>query len=139
WSGYYRVHRIADGVPQDLQFAAVRRNVRPADGDVIRVVLRPDDGIFVAVNGVTVFDGGDTRDMGSTRWGLMGTDGVTRFDDLVISEVMSALTTTDTFTRPDGFDLGAPETGVGYHWRVPTGAWELTGGALASISPWYSL
>ncbi|MCZ7627706.1 MAG: DUF11 domain-containing protein [Microthrixaceae bacterium] len=52
--GNYRVEKIRNGRRSQLQFSSVRQDLQASDGDVIRLVLRPDDSWFLSVNGVHI-------------------------------------------------------------------------------------
>lgn len=131
-SGHYRIWKVVGGSVQSLQFNTVRADVPARDGDVIRVVNRPDDGIFVSVNGLHVLDAGDQALLSESRFGLAAASVAVRFDAVWISQVMSSgVTTADTFTDPDGtpLDGSLSESGTHYPWRASPG-WQTHAGHL---------
>lgn len=116
-SGVYRIERVVDGVPHGLQFLTQRAEIAAADGDVIRIVNRPDDGVFVTVNGRHLLDAGDVRAMDAPGFGFATASTSVRIGRVVVSQVMAAPTVvTDSFTRPNSTSLGTPSTGVAYQW-----------------------
>ena len=140
--GYYRVEKIRDGNPSPLQFSSVRENVEAADGDLLRLVLRPDDSWFLSVNGVHVLDGGDTDQMYEYRFGLATSSNQVRFDDLSISQVISSgITTVEEFDEADGTALQytTATSGTRYPWLTPKGYWEVVDGRAEMQSPGYGL
>jgi hypothetical protein len=108
--------KVVNGVPQDLQFYIVRHATAPHANDVVRIVSRPDDGIFVVVNGRHIIDGGDQQFMHATRWGLLGRTTSAVFDSIMLRPVLEGLPTTDSFEGPTGVSLRAPSSGVSYQW-----------------------
>ena len=132
-SGHYRLSKVVNGVEGPVFANYVRRAVPAADGDNLRVIVRPDDSIYVWVNGQQVIDAGDVdlMDVAAFGFGTMSAD--VRFDDLVVSAVLDAFPVTDSFSRPDtAADLGAPEVGTLYPWRVWLGDdWAVRSGAAA--------
>jgi hypothetical protein len=114
--GYYWMSRMVNGEPVDVQYQVQRRLVKPRNGDHIRIVLRPDDSVFVAVNGQHVVDGGDVRDMFVTRWGLIARSGAATYHEFVLRPEMEALPLADNFDLSDGGWLGRPSSGVLYSW-----------------------
>ncbi|PZF79913.1 DUF11 domain-containing protein [Jiangella anatolica] len=129
--GYYRVQKVVDGQPQGLAFGLVRRQVQPAPGDVVRIVQRPDDSIFISVNGDHVIDAGDQFLMDETSYGVAFGGAGVRADDLLISSVTATFPVTDDFGRADGPDVGVPTSGVRYPWHRWRGhEWSIAGGEL---------
>ena len=47
-SGFYALRKVVNGVVNPLEFSITRASVRPTAGDVVRLMSRPDDGVFVA-------------------------------------------------------------------------------------------
>lgn len=138
-SGYYRLWKVIGGVVQPLQFSARRADVVARDGDVIRVVNRPDDGFFVSVNGQHVLDAGDTTLLTERRFGLAASSAAVRFDAVWIGQTMSSgVTTSDTFSAPDGTSLRdrQTESGTHYQWRATYG-WAIQSGR--AVIPSYGL
>jgi uncharacterized repeat protein (TIGR01451 family) len=136
--GHYRVEKLLEGRIIGLQFNAIRANVRATDGDRIRIVNRPDDGWFIAINGVHVLDGGDVDLFGEHHVGLAAASPAVRFDDLSISQVMSTgLTTTESFAHPaeSVLELRTPTAGTRYTWRTPLGHWVTRSGGGVLDSP----
>ena len=116
-TGYYRVDKVVHGQVQPVAIAFARSHVIAADGDLIRVVTRPDDSIFVSVNGVHLVDAGDVAGMHATAFGFATASTSTRVGHLDVSQVLSAVVTVgDTFSRPDGASVDYLEYGVHYPW-----------------------
>jgi uncharacterized repeat protein (TIGR01451 family) len=127
--GFYRLAKIVGGSEQPIYASNRRADVRPADGDVIRVVLRPDDGIYIFVNGELVNDAGDQALIDATGFGLRATSPATRFDGFEVSSVVEGFPVHDTFSRPDSANIGTPEQGTRYPWRSWSGmAWGIENG-----------
>ena len=121
--GVYRLEKVVNGQVQPVAVSIRRANVTAADGDVIRVVNRPDDSIFVSVNGTHVVDAGDLQSMDVPRFGVASASDSVRFDHLDIGQVITASgVITDSFTRADGTPMGHVESGVSYDW------WSRAGG-----------
>ncbi len=141
WSGNYRLAKIVGGVEQQMYANWTRAAVQAQDGDVIRIVVRPDDGIYAWVNGKHVTDAGDTQFMDSTGFGIATASSATRFDDLHISAALEAYPVADTFTRPDtSSGLGTPEVGTRYPWRTWVGQpWAVAQNQAAPRDADYSL
>ncbi|HZB42694.1 MAG TPA: DUF11 domain-containing protein [Ilumatobacter sp.] len=138
----YRVHKMIGGRMVGLQFNAIRANVRARDGDVIRLVVRPDDGWFVAINGVHVLDGGDVELLGQFRFGLATRSSNVRFDDLSITQLISTgITTVESFQHPEESNLEGrmPTSGTVYQWFGPQGYWVTRGGRGVLDSPGFGL
>jgi hypothetical protein len=92
-------------------------------------VIRPDDGVYVYVNGQQIIDAGDTALMDVTAFGLGTRSTAPRFDGLQISSTLEAFPINDTFSRPDAETLGAPEAGTRYPWHNWVGPqWSVTSG-----------
>ena len=128
-AGNYRLWKVVNGSARDAQFQIVRADVRARDGDVIRIVNRPDDGIWVGVNGQHVIDGGDVDLLGESRFGLAASSAAVRFDNLWITQTMSSgMTTVDDFGDPDGTPLDFADSGTRYPWRSSVGHWESRSG-----------
>ncbi|MGH9189521.1 MAG: DUF11 domain-containing protein, partial [Acidimicrobiales bacterium] len=124
-SGYYRLWKVIGGVTQPLNVQIVRADVVPSDGDVIRITTRPDDGIFVTVNGQHIIDAGDQDLLTVFRFGLSATTPLVRFDDVHISQVISSgMTTIDAFSGGDISSLTSPTSGTRYGWHSGPG-WEI--------------
>lgn len=122
-SGFYRLDKVVNGQVQPVAISIHRAHVEAADGDVIRVVNRPDDGMFVAVNGIHIVDAGDVESMTVSRFGVAAASASVRFDHLDIGQVMTATgVITDNFTRADGTPMGRVASGVSYDW------WSRAGG-----------
>lgn len=135
-TGEYRLVKILNGVERPLYASMLRSHVRAADGDVLRVVVRPDDGIYLWVNGQHVLDAGDPDLLDATGFGFGTASAVTRFDDLVVSSALEAYPVSDTFSRADSTDtLGTPESGSLQPWRVWLGSpWAVRSGHAAPLS-----
>ncbi|MGE0729973.1 MAG: DUF11 domain-containing protein [Acidimicrobiia bacterium] len=141
-SGYYRVQKMLNGRFVGLQFNAIRANVAPADGDRIRLVLRPDDGWFVSVNGVHILDGGDVDLLGEYRFGLSVASPSVRVDDVRISQtITTGITTQERFDHPQDatLELRHPTSGTQYVWLAPNGYWVADGGTGMLASPGYGI
>lgn len=116
-NGAYRIQKVVGGVVQGLQFLTYRNTVTAQDGDEIRIISRPDDGIFVSVNGQHLLDAGDVDLMHETRFGFATISPSARIDRLEMGQVLTTgVVVADSFARPDAQTLGQPETGVDYHW-----------------------
>lgn len=123
-SGFYRLWKVVDGSAQSLTYSLRRADVAPGDGDRIRIVNRPDDGLFVSVNGRHILDAGDQYLLAERRFGLVASSTAVRFDSVWISPLMSSrVTTVDTFSDPDGTPLheSLTESGTHYPWRASPG------------------
>jgi hypothetical protein len=130
-AGVYRVMKVVDGVARDLQFHIVRHATAPHANDVVRIVSRPDDGIFVVVNGRHIIDGGDQQFMHATGWGLLARTASAVFDSFMLRPVLEGLPTSDSFDGTPGMPLRAPSSGVSYQWMSPIGAPFSYGGGFA--------
>ena len=132
-SGFYRLWKVVNGSVQPFAVSLRRADVAPRDGDVIRIVDRPDDGVFVSVNGRHLLDAGDPVLLGERRFGLLASSTAVRFDSVAISSVMSSgVTTTDAFTGPDGLLADRwTETGTHYGWHANSG-WVISGGRVTN-------
>ena len=139
-TGFYRVYKVRDGQVQELVYRIRRLDVTPQDGDRIRIVVRPDDGVYVAVNGQHVFDGGDQEGMYATGFGFLAQSNQPRFADLTIADVMDAGVMTDSFSRPDtNTTLGRPETGPRYNWFWFGQPWGITNGQAHNTSSVFAM
>lgn len=116
-NGYYALRKVINGSVQSLQFGYVREQVRPSPGDVVRLVTRPDDGVFVMVNGQQILDFGDPALMEETGWGIASVGGPASVDQFVVTNRMEGLETIDNFELPDGLELQQPTSGARYQWR----------------------
>lgn len=140
WSGYYTLSKVTGGAVRAPAINFTRANVRPRDGDVVRLVLRPDDGIYVYVNGEQIIDAGDPELMDATGFGLSTASTSPRFDGLEVSSTLEAFPIADTFSRPDAQTLGAPEVGTRYPWKSWEGPqWAVSGGRAHYTSTGYGL
>jgi hypothetical protein len=139
-AGNYRLWKVINGAALDPQFQIVRADVKARDGDVIRIVNRPDDGIWVGVNGQHVIDGGDVDLLGEARFGLAASSTAVRFDNLWISQTMSSgMVTTDDFTDANGTVLNSPDSGTRYTWNSAFGYWQTQNGRAVQSSAGYGL
>ncbi|MGW5363357.1 hypothetical protein [Actinopolymorpha pittospori] len=130
-SGYYRVQKVVNGLPQGLAFGLVRRQLRPSPGDVVRIVQRPDDSIFISVNGDHVIDAGDQQFMDESSYGIALGGTQVRADDVTISSVIATFLVSDDFDRADGPNVGVPTSGVRYPWQRWRGhEWSIGNGEL---------
>jgi hypothetical protein len=140
WSGNYALSKVVGGVERPVAINFTRAAVRPHDGDVVRLVLRPDDGIYVYVNGEQIIDAGDTQLLDVTGFGFATASAAARFDAFEVSSVLQAFPISDTFSRPDASTLGAPEVGTRYPWRAWEGpSWALRSGRAGYSSIGYGL
>jgi hypothetical protein len=138
--GFYRLTKVVNGVVQELDFYLWRHLVAAQPGDRVRVVSRPDDSLFVTVNGLHIIDAGDVQFMFETRWGLLAVSGTPSFRSFSLRPVAEGLATQDTFSGPNGNWLSSPTTGVNYHWVPWIGAnWIYDNGTARSQSDAYSL
>jgi len=138
-SGYYALRKVVDGVVQNLQFSLTRESIRPLAGDVVRIVTRPDDGVFVTVNGTHILDAGDQVAMHATGWGLASVGGPASAGDFFVSPRLEGLATVDNFVLPDQWPLGAPNVGVKYRWHEWLGpAWVTISGQAKPSSSQYT-
>jgi hypothetical protein len=141
WNGIYRLSKVVNGVEQQMFANFTRQWVQAQDGDVIRIVTRPDDGIYVYVNGQHIIDAGDQQLLGETGFGFITEGTAPRFDQLVISSVIQGMPVSDTFTRPDTTEsLGTPEQGIGIPWRVWAGGpWGIAGNRARTVWTGYNM
>ena len=131
-SGFYRLWKVVNGSVQPFAVSLRRGDVAPRDGDVIRIVDRPDDGVFVSVNGRHLLDAGDPVLLGERRFGLLASSSAVRFDSVSISSVMSSgVITTDTFTTDGPLADRWTETGTHYGWHANSG-WVVSGGRVTN-------
>ncbi|MGE3619853.1 MAG: DUF11 domain-containing protein [Acidimicrobiia bacterium] len=120
--GSYGLEKVVNGVAQSPAFSFPRSARTAADGDLIRIVTRPDDGIFVSVNGQHLVDAGDTQFMEATRYGFGTTSAAVRVEGIDVGQVMTAgQVATDSFDRPDSLSLGFLENGLYYPWWLGGG------------------
>ena len=127
-TGRYRVEKVAGGQVGNVAIAFQRNEITAADGDVIRIVTRPDDGIFVSVNGVHLTDAGDPVGMHEGTFGIASASLAPRFGSLVVNPVMSSVVTSlDTFSRPDNTVIDFMEHGTRYPWWYGS-TWQVFGG-----------
>jgi hypothetical protein len=137
--GYYGLRKVVNGVVQPLAFGYTRAYVQPAAGDAVRVVTRPDDGIFVAVNGQQILDFGDPMFMHASGWGIASVNGPAAVDEIFVNPRMQGYITTDNFELPDGSPLEQPTTGAKYFWRPWLGdAWVAASGRARPTSDSYT-
>jgi hypothetical protein len=139
--GVYRLEKVVNGQPQPVAISIARANVTAADGDVIRVVTRPDDGMFVAVNGIHIIDAGDVQFMTASRFGFATASAGVRFDHLDVGQVLTAgVAVTDSFSRPSGTPMGRVEAGVAYDWWSRGGGeWGIDGGQAYATGSGYTI
>ena len=129
WNANYRLSKVVNGVEQPLFANFTRVAWAPQDGDVVRIVLRPDDGIYVYVNGQHIIDAGDQQFVDVAGFGFVTANTAPRFDGVSISPVLQAFPISDTFSRADSSTLGTPEVGSAWPWRSWVGGpWAVTGG-----------
>jgi uncharacterized repeat protein (TIGR01451 family) len=139
-TGTYDVEKVVDGAPTSVAVRFVRAGVSPQNGDAIRIVLQPDDSIYVYVNGEQIIDSGDQQFVDATGFGFVTHSTAPRFDDLRVSSVVQAVPVFDTFSRPDATDLGTPEVGTRIPWRTWVGSpWGVDGGAAYHPGLGYSM
>ncbi|MDQ4088903.1 MAG: DUF11 domain-containing protein [Actinomycetota bacterium] len=139
-SGFYRMWKIVNGAVRDPQFLIVRADVVPRDGDVIRITNRPDDGIYIAVNGRHIMDGGDVDLLTKYRFGFAASSTSVRFDSLWISQTISSGTTTvDGFNDANGVVINQADSGTLYPWRMEIGYWATASGRARLESPGYGV
>lgn len=115
-NGNYKITKVVNGVAQNLQYYILRHATPVQAGDLIRVVSRPDDGMFVAVNGRHIIDAGDQQFMHASRWGLLGLNATGAFRSFVWVPQMRGFATVDNFSGINGYPLIQPNSGVFYHW-----------------------
>ena len=141
-TGLYVAEKVIDGVPELLEFRFERNDVAPENGDVIRLVQRDDDSIFLAVNRVHVVDGGDLELLDESRIGIASTGTGVAFDSMWYSTVTSAYDILDTFDRePESeFGIGPPDLGVSYGWANAYGTmWSIDDGELYNTGLHYGV
>ena len=139
WSGEYQLSKVIGGVEKPLGFNFTRIGVKPANGDVVRLVLRPDDGIYVYVNGHEIIDAGDQELIDATGFGIAAKSTAPRFDGVQVSQIMEAFPISDTFSRADAETMGTPEVGTRYPWRNWDGWWGLQGGRAYNATPGHGI
>jgi hypothetical protein len=140
-SGYYSVRKVINGVVQNPQFMLVRESLRPSSGDVVRLITRPDDGMFIAVNGRQILDAGDVALMYEKGWGLASVGGPATAHDFYLNpRIEAGLSSVDNFVLPDQWPLGQPTSGVKYRWREWVGApWVTVSGVARPVSGDFTL
>jgi hypothetical protein len=133
--GYYRITKVINGAETDVQYYIQRYATVPQAGDLVRVVSRPDDGMFVAVNGRHIIDAGDQQFMHATGWGLGTIGSSASYRSFALRRVIEGFATVDAFNGFNGSWLQTPTTGVNYHWLTWLGApFEyVSGAARASV------
>lgn len=135
-SGYYALRKVIGGVVQPLAMGYVRAFVRPNPGDVVRLITRPDDGVFVAVNGQQILDFGDPELMTASGWGIASVNGPGSVADFSVDPRIVGYPTVDNFNGVDGTNLEQPTSGSLYNWRPWLGTpWIYQGG---QAKPTYS-
>ena len=134
-TGYYRLQKVIGGVERPMYANFNRANRLPQDGDVLRIVMRHDDSIYVYVNGELIIDAGDVELMDVTRFGLITASTAPRFDDLTVSSIVEGMPVSDTFSRADNAEtLGTPEQGSRFPWSpVTAGPWGITAGRAHAV------
>jgi hypothetical protein len=138
-NGFYALRKVVNGVLQPLQFGFTRAQVTPSPGDRVRIVTRPDDGVFVAINDQQILDFGDPQFMFETGWGLASIGAAASVDEFTVSPRMEGYPTLDNFDQPDGSLLTRPTAGSKYHWQTELGsAWVATTGRARPTSTGYT-
>lgn len=138
-SGQYAVTKVVNGVASPPQFMSIRQTVAVSAGDVIRIINRPDDGFFVAVNGIHSLDGGDIVGMYEKGWGVASSGGPANISDFFVSPRMVSLDTVENFSYPDGYPLIEPNVGTQYNWRQWLGPqWVHQGAQARPVSSGYT-
>lgn len=141
-TGLYVAEKVIDGVPELLQYRFERNDVAPEDGDVIRLVQRDDDSIFLAVNGVQLVDGGDLELLDESRIGIASMGTGAAFESMWFSTVTSTYDVVDTFDREPESELGIgpPDLGVSYGWANAYGTmWSIDDGELYNTGLHYGV
>lgn len=141
-TGLYVAEKVVDGVPELLQYRFERNDVVPEDGDIIRLVQRDDDSIFLAVNGIQLVDGGDLELLDESRIGVASMGTGVAFDSMWYSTVTSAYDVVDTFDREPESELGIgpPDVGVSYGWANAYGTmWSIDDGELYNTGLHYGV
>jgi hypothetical protein len=106
---------------------------------VVRVVTRPDDGVFLMVNGVHIADYGDQELMNANGWGLASLNGPATADQFVVHPRLEGLATVEAFELSNGANLDQPTTGVRYKWRPWIGpSWTVQSGQARPTSTNYT-
>jgi hypothetical protein len=80
-------------------------------------MTRPDDGVFVAVNGQQILDFGDPESMLESGWGIVSVGGPASVQDFAVEPRLVGYATLDNFDQPDGSQLRQPTSGSKYQWR----------------------
>jgi hypothetical protein len=133
-TGAYRLEKVVNGVAMPVAIAITRHVVTAADGDRIRIAVRPDDGMFVSVNGVHVWDAGDTASIHVGRFGFATRSSSARFAHLEVAHVISSgVVSADAFERPDSASMGNMALGTHYAWFAHP-AWGITAGRAHVLS-----
>jgi len=138
-NGFYALRKVINGVVDNLQYRVIRDSVRPATGDVVRIVTRPDDSVFVTVNGRHIIDAGDVALMYEKGWGLASVGGAASANDFFVNPRLEGLATVDNFLQPEQWPLGQPNIGAQYRWREWLGpAWVTLSSRARPVSTQYT-
>ncbi len=138
-SGYYGLRKVIGGVVQPLAVGNTRASVRPNPGDIVRLITRPDDGVFVAVNGQQILDFGDAQLMFESGWGIASVGGPASVADFSVDPRIIGYPTTDQFNGTNGTSLTQPTSGSLYNWFPWLGtAWVYQGGQAQPTSSTYT-
>lgn len=116
-NGHYALRKVIGGVVQPLALGNVRASVRPNPGDVVRLITRPDDGVFVAINGQQILDFGDPALMFESGWGIASVGGPASVADFSVDPRIIGYSTVDSFNGVDGTNLRQPTSGSLYNWQ----------------------
>lgn len=119
--GLYRIAKVVNGVETSVQYYILRIPTQASAGDHVRIVTRPDDGMFVAVNGRHIIDAGDQQFMHATGWGLATLDASASFRSFALRYVIEGFQAYDAFDGNNGTPLLTPTSGVNYHWLTWSG------------------
>ena len=96
--GRYRLEKVVNGVVHGLQFHILRTEIMATHGDVIRIVNRPDDGMFVWINGEHLLRRGGRAIHGKTGFGFATASTEVRIGHVDVGQVMtSSVVVTDSF------------------------------------------
>jgi hypothetical protein len=138
-SGNYALRKVIGGVVQTLALGNVRASVRPNPGDVVRLITRPDDGVFVAVNGQQILDFGDPALMFESGWGIASVGGPASVADFSVDPTIIGYSTVDSFNGVDGTNLKQPTSGSLYNWQAWLGTpWIYQGAQAKPTSAGYT-